>query len=40
MTFVVNTIKQDNKETKKPQNIQFLLDTESPLFARKFVEKS
>jgi len=40
MTFVVNTIKQDSKETKKPQNIQFLLDLSSPLFARKFIEES
>lgn len=40
MTFVVNTIKQDSKETKKPQNIQFLLDLESPLFARKIIEES
>jgi len=40
MTFVVNTIKQDSKETKKPQNIQFLLDLDSPLFARKLIEES
>lgn len=40
MTFVVNTIKQDSQGTQKPQNIQFLLEIESPLFARKFIEES
>ena len=40
MTFVVNTIKQDDQEGKKPQNVQLLLEVDSPLFARKFVEKS
>lgn len=40
MTFVVNTIKQDSQGTQKPQNIQFLLEMESPLFARKFIEES
>lgn len=40
MTFVVNTIKQDSQGTKKPQNIQFLLEIGSPLFARKFIEES
>ncbi len=40
MTFVVNTIKQESWDAKKPQNIQLLLDLDSPLFARKFVEDS
>lgn len=40
MTFVLNTIKQESWDAKKPQNIQLLLDLDSPLFARKFVEDS
>lgn len=40
MTFVVNTIKQDVSNTKKTENFQFLLDIESPLFVRKFIEES
>lgn len=40
MTFVVNTIKQDDWDNKNPQNIKFLLNLDSPLFARKFIEKS
>jgi len=39
MTFVVNTIKQGSQESQKSQNIQFLVDLESPLFVRKFVEE-
>ncbi len=40
MTFVVNAIKQDNEDSKKSEHIQFLLEVDSPLFARKFLEKS
>lgn len=40
MTFVINAIKQDTQNKKKSQNIKFLLDVDSPLFARKFIEKS
>jgi hypothetical protein len=40
MTFVVNTIKQVSAGSKTPQNIQFLLDIESPLLVRKIIEQS
>ncbi len=39
MTFVVNIIKQD-KNQKKPANIKLLLDTDSPMMARKFIENT
>lgn len=40
MTFVVNTIKQVSTGSKNPQNIQFLIDIESPLLVRKIIEQS
>jgi hypothetical protein len=39
MAFVANVLKED-KETRKTLNLQFLIDHESPLFARKFLQQS
>jgi hypothetical protein len=39
MAFVVNVLKED-KETKKTLNLQFVVDHDSPLFVRKFLQQA